>query len=39
MNLIAKGLVSVDSIKNIVQERLIKRTELTPEEFDAWLGF
>jgi hypothetical protein len=39
MSLIAKGLVGIDEVKSIVQERLIKRTGKTPEEFDKWLGF
>lgn len=39
MTLITKGLVSVDNVKKIVQERLIPRTGLTPEQFDEWLGF
>ena len=39
MTLIAKGLVGVDNVKKIVQQRLIRRTGLSPEEFDEWLGF
>lgn len=39
MSLIAKGLVGIDDVKSIVQERLIKRTGKTPEDFDKWLGF
>ena len=39
MQLIANGFVSMEKIKEIVQERLIKRTGLTPEEFDKWLGY
>lgn len=39
MQLISRGFVSMDKIKEIVTERLISRTGLTPEEFDAWLGY
>ena len=39
MNLIAKGLVEMEDVKEVVQERLIKRTGLTPEKFDEWLGY
>jgi hypothetical protein len=39
ISLISKGVVDVDVIKDIVKERLIQRTGLTPEEFDAWLGY
>jgi hypothetical protein len=39
MQLISGGYVTVDKVKEIVQERLIARTGLSPEEFDAWLGF
>lgn len=39
MQLISSGYVSVDTVKGIVQERLISRTGLSPEEFDEWLGF
>lgn len=39
MNLIAKGLVSTEGIKGVVEKRLIARTGKTPEDFDAWLGF
>jgi uncharacterized protein YajQ (UPF0234 family) len=39
MQLISKGLLDIDDCKNIVEERLIKRTGLSPEEFDAWLGY
>jgi hypothetical protein len=34
-----RGLLTTDQIKDTVIERLIKRTGLTPEEFDTWLGF
>lgn len=33
------GMLDVEKVKEIVQERLIKRTGMTPEEFDKWLGF
>jgi hypothetical protein len=39
MSLCAKGILSVDTVKQIVTERLIARTGLTPEEFDSWLGY
>mmetsp|Transcript_37792 Transcript_37792/g.87984 ORF Transcript_37792/g.87984 Transcript_37792/m.87984 type:complete len:215 (-) Transcript_37792:471-1115(-) len=39
MGLIAKGMVDLEKVKYIVQERLIKRTGLSPEEFDSWLGY
>uniref|UniRef100_A0A7S2U7Z7 Uncharacterized protein n=1 Tax=Attheya septentrionalis TaxID=420275 RepID=A0A7S2U7Z7_9STRA len=39
MNMISTGLVDVETAKDIVSERLIKRTGLTPEEFDTWLGY
>jgi hypothetical protein len=39
MNLISKGLIGMEELKVIVKERLIKRTGLTPEKFDEWLGF
>jgi len=39
MKLSQRGLVSVETVKEIVMERLIKRTGLEPEEFDKWLGY
>lgn len=39
MNLIARGLISVDDAKEIVKKRLIARTGLSPDEFDKWLGY
>jgi hypothetical protein len=33
------GVLDVEKVKEIVLERLIKRTGLSPEEFDKWLGF
>lgn len=39
MMLMDKGLLSAEEVKTTVLERLIKRTGLTPEEFDTWLGY
>ncbi len=39
MNLCLAGVMDVDEVKEIVTARLIERTGLTPEEFDAWLGY
>jgi hypothetical protein len=39
MKLIGQGLLTTDDVKTAVLERLIKRTGLSPEEFDTWLGF
>lgn len=39
MGLISKGVVDIDTIKEVVKERLIDRTGLSPEEFDKWLGY
>mmetsp|Transcript_4201 Transcript_4201/g.6630 ORF Transcript_4201/g.6630 Transcript_4201/m.6630 type:complete len:144 (-) Transcript_4201:1126-1557(-) len=39
MTLMDKGLLTQDQVKTTVIERLIKRTGLTPEEFDKWLGY
>ena len=39
MNLIARGLVSTEGIKDVVEKRLIARTGKSPKDFDAWLGF
>jgi hypothetical protein len=39
MSLIAGGIISIETVKDIVKDRLIARTGLEPEEFDAWLGF
>ena len=39
MMLMNKGLLKADVLKEIVIERLIERTGLTPEEFDKWLGY
>jgi len=39
MNLVMRGMIGVDEVKEIVKERLIARTGKTPEEFDEWLGF
>ena len=39
MELIKRGLIDLDSCKDIVEKRLIERTGLSPEEFDKWLGY
>ena len=39
MNLCLAGVMEVDEVKDIVKKRLIDRTGLSPEEFDAWLGY
>jgi hypothetical protein len=39
MMLMNRGLLSADQVKATVIERLIKRTGLTPEKFDEWLGY
>jgi len=39
MMLMDRGLLTADQVKETVLERLIKRTGLTPEEFDSWLGY
>ena len=39
MMLMNKGLLTADQVKGAVLERLIKRTGLTPEKFDEWLGY
>eukprot|EP00977_Amphora_coffeiformis_P006830 scaffold1499_cov170-Amphora_coffeaeformis.AAC.9 len=39
MSLIKEKLLGVEDVKTIVQERLIQRTGLSPEEFDKWLGY
>ncbi len=39
MNLVFRGMIGVEELKEIVKKRLIARTGKTPEEFDAWLGF
>uniref|UniRef100_A0A7S0TDI5 RxLR effector protein n=1 Tax=Pseudo-nitzschia delicatissima TaxID=44447 RepID=A0A7S0TDI5_9STRA len=39
MMLMNRGMLDGETLKGIVIERLIKRTELTPEEFDKWLGY
>ena len=39
MMLMNRGMLKSDDLKEIVIERLIKRTGLTPEEFDKWLGY
>jgi hypothetical protein len=39
MMLMDRGLLSADQVKETVIARLIKRTGLTPEKFDEWLGY
>lgn len=39
MLLMDRGLLTADQVKETVLERLIKRTGLSPEEFDTWLGY
>ncbi|KAL7532624.1 hypothetical protein ACHAXR_009155 [Thalassiosira sp. AJA248-18] len=39
MELIKRGLIDLDTCKEIVEKRLIQRTGLSPEEFDKWLGY
>ena len=39
MTLMNKGMLEGETLKEIVIERLIKRTGLSPEEFDKWLGY
>jgi len=33
------GVLDSETVKSIVEERLVSRTGLSPVEFDAWLGF
>mmetsp|Transcript_19827 Transcript_19827/g.35876 ORF Transcript_19827/g.35876 Transcript_19827/m.35876 type:complete len:212 (+) Transcript_19827:1-636(+) len=39
MQLIQRGLIDMDTAKEVVKKRLIDRTGLSPEEFDKWLGY
>ena len=39
MMLMNRGMIEGETLKEIVIERLIKRTGLSPEEFDKWLGY
>jgi len=39
MMLMNRGMLDGEVLKEIVIERLIKRTGLSPEEFDKWLGY
>jgi hypothetical protein len=39
MMLMERGMLTADEVKTTVIERLIKRTGLSPEEFDTWLGY
>jgi hypothetical protein len=39
MSVIQRGLIDLEEAKAIIQDRLVARTGLSPEEFDKWLGF
>jgi hypothetical protein len=39
MQLMERGYLTPEEVKTTVLERLIKRTGMSPEEFDAWLGY
>ncbi|KAL7431178.1 hypothetical protein ACHAXH_001452 [Discostella pseudostelligera] len=39
MELIRRGLIDLETCKQVVKKRLIDRTGLSPEEFDKWLGY
>jgi len=39
MMLMDRGLLTADEVKDTVMKRLIKRTGLSPEDFDKWLGY
>jgi len=39
INLIGRGVIGVDRVKEEVKQRLIDRTGLSPEKFDEWLGY
>lgn len=39
MELIKRGLIDIETCKEVVKTRLIDRTGLSPEEFDKWLGY
>lgn len=39
MELIKRGMIDLEVAKATVKKRLIERTGLSPEEFDAWLGY
>jgi hypothetical protein len=39
MMLMDRDILTLEEVKPIVLERLIKRTGLDPEAFDKWLGF
>jgi hypothetical protein len=39
MMLMDRGVLTGDAVKTIVLERLIKRTAMSPEDFDKWLGY
>jgi hypothetical protein len=39
MQAAATGVLDVETVKSIVEDRLVSRTGLSPLEFDKWLGF
>jgi hypothetical protein len=39
MQTAATGVLDVETVKRIVEDRLVSRTGLSPLEFDKWLGF
>lgn len=39
MQLIERGLIDIDTVKDVAKTKLISRTGLSPEEFDKWLGY
>ena len=39
MMLMDMGLLTADQVTETVKERLVKRTGLSPQEFDTWLGY
>ena len=39
IELIKRGLIDLETCKDVVKKRLIDRTGLSPEEFDKWLGY
>ena len=39
MGLVQQNMMDVETCKSVVEARLIKRTGLTPQKFDEWLGY
>ncbi|KAL3770452.1 hypothetical protein ACHAW5_001206 [Stephanodiscus triporus] len=39
IELIKRGLIDLETCKDVVKKRLIDRTGLSPEDFDKWLGY